>query len=359
VAQAPQEEAQEEAQEELQDELQDELRTVLWPEGDGTPTRVVSCRHCGLKNRIPVPDAVMTPERIDCGGCSGALFLTREEPFEGLSADAYLHGADRRSLNVLRSVPVVPGLLHSVLRYAGDRPAQLMFLSEAIRCDEEQFPELVALVDLARKRLDFPVKPTVYLGESPHMNALTTGVEEPVVVVRSSLLDQMADDELVAILGHEFGHLHASHPLYRTMASVLLRSGGTAWQPLRLVSLPLHRVFLRWGRAAELTADRAGLLACRSLVTSIRVLLTFAGGNRPGTTDRTKIRMEPFIRQCRELAKIESGQGLDGMLAEQLSMDRTHPHVARRVMHLINWVRYGNYLNILSGDYRRRRPRTY
>lgn len=334
--------------------LSEELRAVLWPPGEGTPTRVLRCRHCGRHNRVPVPDAVMTPERVDCGSCGEPLFLGPDEPFEGLSADAYLHGADRRSLNMLRSVPAVPALMHFALEHFGDRPAHLRFLSEAIRCDDEQFPELVALVELARSRLDLPLEPTVYLGESPHMNAMTTGVADPVVLVRSSLLDQMADDELVAVMGHELGHLQAGHPLYRSMAMMLIRGGGTAWQPLRLLSLPLHRAFLRWGRAAELTADRAGLLACRDLTTSIRVLVTFAGGNRPGTTGRTRIRMAPFIRQCRELAKIESGHGLDRALTEQLSADRTHPHVARRVMHLINWVRYGTYLDILSGDYPRR-----
>ena len=50
-------------------------------------------------------------------------------------------------------------------------------------------------------------------------------------------------------------------------------------------------------------------------------------------------------------------KGLDAMLSEQLSADRTHPHLARRVMHLINWVRYGNYLDIISGDYPRRPAR--
>ena len=334
--------------------LADDLREVLWPAGEPPPTRLIRCRHCRRPNRVPVPDAVMTPERIDCGACSERLFLAPDEPLEGLSSEAYLHGADRRSLHMLRSVPAVPELMSLALRELGDRPARLTFSSEAIRCDDEQFPELVALVETARTRLDFPIVPTVYLGESPHMNAMTTGIDEPIVLVRSSLLDQMADDELVAVMGHELGHLQAEHPLYRSVAMMLIQSGGTAWQPLRLLSMPVHRVFLRWGRAAELTADRAGLLACRSLATSIRVLVTFAGGNRPGTSERTRIKMGPFIEQCRELARLESSHSVDGMLTEQLRMDRTHPHVARRVMHLINWVRYGKYLDILGGNYLRR-----
>lgn len=333
-----------------------ELRAALWPPGVTRPTRVLRCRHCRSRNRIQVPDAVSDPERVQCGSCAEPLFLAAHEPFVGLSAEAYLHGADRRSSSMLRSLPGVPRVMRTFLEHVGDRPARLLFLSDAIRCDDEQFPELVRLAERARARLDLPFTPAVYLGESPHMNAQTTGVQDPIVLVRSSLLDQMSDDELVAVLGHELGHLHANHPLYNSMAAALLWSGGTASPVLRLFGGPLRRVLLRWGRAAELTADRAALLAARDLGVCLTMLLTFAGGNRPGTTSRTQMRLGPFVRQCRELAKIEASHSFDSLLAGYLTMDRTHPHVARRVMHLVQWVSFGSYLNILSGDYRRTVP---
>jgi len=53
------------------------------------------------------------------------------------------------------------------------------------------------------------------------MNAMTTGVREPVIVVHSALLDQMNDEEVLAIIGHELGHLHAEHPLYHTVVTTL------------------------------------------------------------------------------------------------------------------------------------------
>jgi Zn-dependent protease with chaperone function len=228
-------------------------------------------------------------------------------------------------------------------------------MADTIHCSAEQFPELIALVDRARYRLDIEFRPAVYLGESPHMNALTTGVENPVIVVRSALLDQMQDDEVLAILGHELGHLHAGHPLYQGVANTLLSAGTIVSPALRLASLPIQRLLLRWLRHAELTADRAALLASRDLPACISVMLTFAGGNRPGTSRRTKMRLGPFVRQCRELATWQATRPLDGVLGTYVSMDRTHPHVAARVVELVRWVEYGNYLNILAGQYLRRR----
>jgi hypothetical protein len=48
----------------------------------------------------------------------------------------------------------------------------------------------------------------------------------------------------------------------------------------------------------------------------------------------------------------------DGIIGGYLTADRTHPHVATRVNHLIQWVEHGSYLSILAGEYAqgRRRP---
>jgi Zn-dependent protease with chaperone function len=127
---------------------------------------------------------------------------------------------------------------------------------------------------------------------------------------------------------------------------------------IRLMSMPIQRMLLRWLRHSELTADRAALLASRDLKACIGIMLTFAGGNRPGTSKRTRMRLAPFIRQCRELAQLQAGLSVDGVIGGYLSSTRTHPHVAMRVHHLVQWVEHGSYLSILAGDYPRcRGPR--
>jgi Zn-dependent protease with chaperone function len=121
-----------------------------------------------------------------------------------------------------------------------------------------------------------------------------------------------------------------------------------------VVAFPLRLALLRWRRASELTADRAALLACGDLGTCIRMLLKFAGGNLAGGGDRTAVQLGPFIRQARELAGQESASLVDGFLAEWLTVGRSHPFVAWRVMHLLQWVERGRYLAILAGHDPRR-----
>jgi Zn-dependent protease with chaperone function len=137
----------------------------------------------------------------------------------------------------------------------------------------------------------------------------------------------------------------------------MLLSGGVAVSPaVRLLSLPIQRMLLRWLRHSELTADRAALLVSRDVPACIGVMLTFAGGNRPGTAKRTRMRLAPFVRQCREVGAAQAGFTFDRVIAGYLAATRTHPHVAARVNHLIQWVEHGNYLSILAGNYTQESP---
>jgi Zn-dependent protease with chaperone function len=335
----------------------EEIRDAIWPQGRKVPTRLVRCRHCGKKNRVDVSQAALEPERHACGNCGGPLFFGRDEPLAGLGSEAYQHSLDRRSLATMRAIPGVPRAVKWLHEQITDKSTELLLMSDAIRCTDQQFPELLDLVERARSRLGMDLMPDVYLGESPYMNAMTTGVRQPVIVVRSALLDQMDDDELLAIIGHELGHLHADHPLYHSVASALVMGGASASAAVRMLGLPIQRLLLRWLRHSELTADRAALLASRDVAACIGVMLTFAGGNRPGTARRTRIRLGPFVEQCRKLASAQAGLALDGLLAGYLAADRTHPYLAQRVNHLIQWVEHGRYLNILAGEYPRARRR--
>ncbi|MBN1335522.1 MAG: M48 family metallopeptidase [Deltaproteobacteria bacterium] len=328
-----------------------EIAEALWPDPEAVPPRVVRCRHCGTRNRVAVGVAVLEPTSCRCGSCGGRLFLSPDEPLESIAPAAYEHPLDRRTLDALQAVPGFPAFLRWAMKHANERAAWLQAMSGAVRCDRAQFPELVALLDRARRALDLSWEPALFLGESPFVNARTMGVDRPVLIVHSALLDTLDDDEVVAVLGHELGHLHSDHVLYQTLARLLVRAG--ALRGGLLLSWPLELALLRWSRCAELTCDRAALLASRDLAACLRVHLKMAGGFRPGTRARTRLALAPFLAQARELETAEAGSLLDNVLVTLFTAGRTHPFAAWRAMHLVQWVEKGSFLDVLAGDYPR------
>lgn len=334
----------------------EELHRAIWPEDQDPPTRKLTCRHCDKPNRVQVPRAVLWPEKHDCGECNKPLFLAPDEPLTGLDSTAYEHSLDRKSLEALRSLPGFPSVAKWVGANVAERQFRLHQLSSGVRCGDDQFPELVTLCDTARERLGVGglLNPTLFLGESPVMNAMTLGFEETYVVVKSALLDQLTDEEVIAVLGHELGHLHCGHPLYKSLVWMIIGGAAAFSGVFRLLTAPIQKALLKWSRCAELTCDRAGLLACRDLGASMGVLLTMAGGSRPGTTRRTSMKVGPFIRQAREMQDIATESAVDSAMSDLLSLNRTHPYVVTRVTELIRFVENGRYLEILSGKYNRR-----
>lgn len=93
---------------------------------------------------------------------------------------------------------------------------------------------------------------------------------------------------LLGVLGHEIGHAiaHVTHPRF-----------GWYWRLERPdTNTPMKRAY---AMAAELTADRFGLLACRDLDTVLRLeMMSIAG--RAGVSLR--LDTAAYLRQCQELA---------------------------------------------------------
>lgn len=341
----------------MKNDARTELASALWPDAREVPSKVLECRHCGRRNRVQVPRAILEPQHCECGACGKPLFLAPHEPLTGIGSTAYEHSLDRTTLAALKSIPGFPALMRWLLSQLGERSLRLLNLSNSVLCGEDQFPELVALLEHSRQSLDIAQRPTLFLTESPHANAATYGSEEPAVMIYSGLLDPLDDAEVVSVLGHELGHMHAEHGLYRTVAAVLASGTNLLGTVGQVLSFPLQKALYKWMRCSELTADRAGLLACRDLGASLNVLLKLAGGHRPGVTRRTKMQLAPFIRQARMLVKLEEDNWFDGLLATLMTLDSSHPFTAWRVMHLLEWVEHGNYLEILAGHYERvKRP---
>jgi Zn-dependent protease with chaperone function len=132
----------------------------------------------------------------------------------------------------------------------------------------QQTPELSALVQDCVNSLK-PEAVQVIVVPNKEVNAYTFGLEKPkVVVLYTSLLEVMDADELRFVIGHELGHVALGHTWLNTLL------GGMAGVPTSLGGAVLITLAFRWwNRACEYSADRAGLIACRSPQKAISALI--------------------------------------------------------------------------------------
>lgn len=274
---------------------------------------------------------------------------TTRELFPGISSRAWEHPADRTALTALRRLKGFDQILKVLSAMLRERQHRLLYLASAAQVGPRQFADLDAMLEDCVQVLDAPVRPELFVSQSPLVNAYTIGMDTPFIVVTSGMYDLMTHDEMRFVLGHELGHALSGHAVYRTMLMHLMRLASSfGFIPLGGWALrAIVAALLEWQRKSELSGDRAGLLCCQDLDIAIRVELKLAAGSH-----LDKLDTQAFLAQAREYER--SGDMRDGLL-KLLNLElQSHPFSVLRAAALTKWVDTGGYGAILAGNYPRR-----
>ena len=255
------------------------------------------------------------------------------------------HPADRAALNALRKIPVFDQVLRAVFGFFGEKPLRLAFLSSSVRVTATQYPRVHRLYLEAARTLDVQPHP-LYVQQGYTLNAFAFGMQKPFIVVNSLTVEELDDNELRFVLGHELGHVLSGHTLYLTMMVVLYQLSLVGFPIVGIAARAVLMALMEWHRKAELSCDRAGILAVQDPEAAMRTMLKFAGGK----ADQTNL--ADFISQAEEYR--EPGDLADQVFKVLNVLALTHPAPVIRVAEMRNWFESGAYERILAGDYRRR-----
>ena len=265
--------------------------------------------------------------------------------FPDISPTAWEHPADRAALNALRRIPGWDLVLRKLVGLFGEKTIRLTFKANAVRVTDTQYPwvheRLLTVCDI----FDVDEPPELYVSQTPLVNAGAVGLDRPFIVLNSSTIEVLDQDEIEAVIGHEVGHILSGHALYRTMLFILLRFTFTRYPLAGIAVRPILYGLLEWSRKAELSCDRAGVLATQQPRVMMSALMKIAGGSRGEDLD-----LDAFIAQSDEY--LEDGDTLDGIYKMLAALGTTHPFAVVRVAELRNWIDSGAYDTMLNGDYR-------
>lgn len=270
--------------------------------------------------------------------------------FPGIGAVTWEHPADRAALQTLRAVPGAEEVIKKLLALVGgERGIRLLFQGNAVRVGPEQYPRIWTLHTEVCTTFDWDTVPELYVSQTPFVNAGAYGIDVPFIVLNSSAIELLTDDEVRVLLSHEMGHVMSGHSLYRTIAAILaLVSLGALPALAGIALLPVKLAFLEWSRKAELSSDRAGLLGSQDILSTQRVFMKLAGGGR-GEQFVGQLNVDAFIAQANEYAT--TNEGLDIVYKVLATLGLTHPMSTVRAGELQAWVASGDYERIVRGEY--------
>jgi len=199
--------------------------------------------------------------------------------------------------------------------------------SNGLQVTRRTVPELHAVVSAARRALAMSCEPEVYVVNDPASNAFAPvfgdGVR-PFVVLNSGLISLLGVSELAFALGHELGHLGMRHG--RALAS----PPRSEFEAIQMRTRQ---------RYAEVSADRVGLLATRSLFTAANVMVKLASG-LPTTV--LGLDVETFLQQI-EHDPLE--------FSATWELEQSHPSLPQRLWALLRFARSDVYCRLAGlGD---------
>ncbi len=307
----------------------------------------VRCRYCGQKNSVK--EDYKNNEAV-CGRCRLPLSNEPHKKFADLSKHEYVHPADSKALAALRAIPGIDTALRKLLAVTGESAIRVMFMASAVKVTPKQCPDLHAKLQIACTTLGVDM-PELYIQQNPVVNAFTGGVEKPIIVLHTSLIERLSDEETLAVIAHEVGHIHAEHVLYLTAARLIEALANASLARLIpgaeivkfLISAGISGALLAWARRAELSCDRAALLVTQDPHVIGRTMMKLCGG-----TLASKIDYDLFLEQAREFEKNYDEKKLDKFWADILTSGLSHPFPVWRISEILKWVDEGEYAELMK-----------
>ena len=311
-----------------------------------TTSNFIRCRFCGQKNAVK---ADYDKDKTVCGKCKLPLSNAPHKKFADLSKHDYVHPADSKALAALKAIPGVDSALKKLLAMTFESAMRVNFMASSVKITPEQYPDLHAKLQVACTTLGVDM-PDFFLQQNPVVNAFTFGMEKHVIVLHSSLIERLTDEEILAVIAHEVGHIHAEHVLYLTAArlfELIMKVGVAAIPGGELAKFVLNATvssaLMAWARRAELSCDRAALLVVQDPHVIGRVMMKLAGGSFA-----SKLDYDQFLEQGREFKKHCDDNNLDNFWANIINAGQTHPFPVWRVSEILKWVDSGDYDKLMK-----------
>jgi hypothetical protein len=200
---------------------------------------------------------------------------------------------------------------------------------------DRQLPEIYFEAVRAARILGMSYMPDVYVSGEMMWDCRTYGSDhDAFIVMGSALATNFRGPDLLFLFAREMGHCRTGHALWKTVIKFLLGEQGprkglmaggliSALSPTALIEGTLEMPLLAWARQAEITADRAGLLAVGSEEIARRVLLTWS------------LKSPVLYRQVNVAAWLEQQAAADSDMTKLSEvMTSSTPYITRR-LHLV------------------------
>ena len=249
----------------------------------------------------------------------------------------FTHPDDAAALKTLESIPVLPAVVKKVMDIGIEQLTYGTNMATKVLLSPTQLPKLYNILPPICKRLGIR-EPGFYLEMNPLPNAYAFGDTYTAITITSGLVELLTEEELIAAVAHECGHILCRHMLYHTVASILANQLLQS-EILGMLTTPVKVALLYWNRKSELSCDRVSTFHCGPKAT-ISLMSRLAGGPKSITDD---INLVELAEQADKYDAICKDGAWNRVLQTYAIMGNDHPYTSVRIRETLRWVASDSY----------------
>jgi tellurite resistance protein len=197
------------------------------------------------------------------------------EPTTAIPGDAVTRirfPSERQLFDELLEDTKIQEIVTKIRKEVDEEENRRRLLASSLRITRQIIPSLTDVVSEAQRITQLGSEDVeTYIHNEPRQNAACMHFEGGGIflLISSGLYSQISPEELLFVIGHEFGHVVYQHSRLPARAILAQRGGCDPQRALRLMA---------WARRAEISADRVGLLCCRDLGVATKALIRLSCG---------------------------------------------------------------------------------
>jgi len=255
---------------------------------------------------------------------------------KGIAVESFAHSEDAALMKGLEKAKI-----NQLLEWASSASVkytmEMKLMGRYVRVNEKDMPKLYEMVRDVCRVLDYPQIPHVFLHRSKLFDWAIYMDEEPVIVLTDFVLNDFDDGMLRFHLGCAVTALKAKTCRLRIASTFAL----DMIKELSVLGPALMPSLTAWSRAATLTEDRGGLLACQDERAAWRCMFRVCGIPRELIDENV---VHDYIAQYKPVNKVSQA------FRPMHTFLEVRPWQNDRLSALYDWYSSGAYDDILE-DY--------
>jgi Zn-dependent protease with chaperone function len=260
------------------------------------------------------------------------------EPFE------YEHKDEKELIKSLNGNAIINKAFDIASEYGIERILTMQHTGSYIEVTESNLSDIYNVFNSACRILDIADKPRLYIQNDYDINAFASGINNPVIVITSGAIEKLTKQELLSMMGHELGHIKSKHIKYNLLQMALPFIKNLIPGIGGLLTEGAMILLYKFNRIAELTADRAGLLACQNIEA---ITTKFIKQSGYPVSHYDSIDINEFAKQYNDFQEINE-KTYTKIVNVFTMLHASHPWTVNRAKEINNWHSSGEYEAILA-----------